>query len=43
VQLVLMLEQRFAVSIDRNIVARPGAQSMRAIVNLVASLTGESK
>jgi maltose O-acetyltransferase len=43
VQLVLMLEQRYAVSIDRNEVARPGAQSMRAIVDLVASLTGESK
>ncbi len=35
VQLVLMLEKRFGVRIDRDVVARPGSQSMRALVDLV--------
>ncbi len=35
IQLVLMLEQRFAVSLDRELVARPRSQSVRALVDLV--------
>jgi acetyltransferase-like isoleucine patch superfamily enzyme/acyl carrier protein len=35
VQLVLMLEQRFAVEIDRDVVARVESHSMRALVDLV--------
>lgn len=35
VQLVLMLEQRFAVAIDRDVLARAESHSMRALVDLV--------
>ena len=36
VQLVLMLEKRFDVTIDRELLARPGSQSMRAFLDLVS-------
>jgi maltose O-acetyltransferase len=35
VELVLMLEERFATPIDRDVAARPDCQSMRALVDLV--------
>jgi acyl carrier protein len=36
VQLVLMLEDRFGVSIDRDLLASPDAQSMNALLDRVA-------
>jgi acyl carrier protein len=36
VQLVLMLEKRFDVAIDRELLAKPGSQSMSAFLDLVS-------